>query len=68
MTTLLFFVGVFCGILLAGFLHMAGDSDMEQQLTIERIQREKAETELKLLRQKLLKYAAEEKQRMNADV
>jgi len=59
MTTLLFFVGVFCGI---------GDSDMEQQLTIERIQREKAETELKLLRQKLLKYAAEEKQRMNADV
>lgn len=68
MTTLLFFVGVFCGILLAGFLHIAGDSDMEQELAIEQMKRKKAETELKLLRQRLLKYAAKEKQRMNADV
>ena len=47
MTTLLFFVGVFCGILLAGFLHMAGDSDMEQELAMEHMKRKKAEAELK---------------------
>jgi len=61
MDWLSFFAGCICGLLgmllALSLCKVAGDSDIEQELTIAKMEKEKYEAEVKLLRKKLLEIA-----------
>lgn len=73
-----FFAGAILGglgmLLALSLCKVAGDSDIEQELTIAKMEKEKYEAEVKLLRKKLLEIAmggeacgkAEQKQRVSS--
>lgn len=53
-----FFLGVIVGVGVAGFMHAAGDSDIELELEFVKLERDKLRHEVNQLKRKVLELAA----------